>query len=165
MSEVDSAVANVDLIGGNCDAVAALSRCKTSLFVGASEEIKRVLVVLMAGKSPGDVSTAAESLKTVAGVQIITVGMGGSFDQSQLSDIAYNPSHFLSTASFDGLAGINRSLCTLISQGICKTISSFVFINLAFYSCGDVVHRPYCETGLIIPANVQISFSSCSLKT
>lgn len=116
MLEIDSAVANLKLIGGNCNAGAALSRCKTSLFVGPNRGIARVLVALLAGKSSDDVSAPAASLKT-AGVKIISVGMGGLFDQSQLSSMAFSSSHLLKAPSFGGLVGISGSLSTQISQG------------------------------------------------
>ena len=117
ISQVDSAVASVTLMGGSCTAGAALSQCKSGLFEGDAGGKARVLIVLMAGSSSDDVSSAAGSLKTV-GVKIIAVGMGGSFVQSQLSAMAYSSSYVLTAASYSGLAGISGSITTLISQGI-----------------------------------------------
>lgn len=121
MSEVDRAVTKVKLIGGKCNAGAALSHCKTSLFVGPAQVIARILVVLMAGKSSDVVSTAALSLKTV-GVKILAVGMGGSFDQSQLSNMAFTSSYVQKAATFGDLKSMSGNLVTLISQGMCKML-------------------------------------------
>ncbi|KAJ7385815.1 hypothetical protein OS493_013849 [Desmophyllum pertusum] len=123
ISEVDSAVASVTLMGGSCSAGAGLTQCKSALFDGDAGGKARVLIVLMAGSSSDDVSSAAGSLKT-AGCKIIAVGMGGSFVQTQLSAMAFSSSYVLSAASFSGLAGISGSMTTLISQGMiqCKLI-------------------------------------------
>lgn len=104
-------------MGGNCNAGVALSRCKTSLFVGPNRGVTRVLVVLLAGKSSDDVKAPANSLKT-AGIKIITVGMGASVDQSQLSSMKTPPSNVLKVPSFDRLADIRERLTNQISQGI-----------------------------------------------
>ena len=119
ISEVDSAVSSVTLIGGSCTAGAALSQCKSALFEGDAGGKARVLIVLMAGSSSDDVSSAAASLKTV-GVKIIAVGMGGSFVQSQLSSMAFSSSYVLTASLYSGLAGISGSITTLISQGTIK---------------------------------------------
>ncbi|XP_078375014.1 cochlin-like isoform X2 [Oculina patagonica] len=142
MLEIDSAVANLKLVGGNCNAGAALSRCKTSLFVGPNRGIARVLVALLAGKSSDDISAPTASLKT-AGVKIISVGMGGLFDQSQLSSMAFSSSHLLKAPSFGGLVGISGSLSTQISQagGISISTSSVkageVTLDLGFLIDGS----------------------------
>lgn len=129
-SEVDSAIASVTLIGGGCAAGAALSKCQSALFTGAAESRSRLLIVLIAGKSSDGVTSGAGSLKS-AGVKIIAVGMGGSFDQGQLSSMAYSSSYVLTAASFSGLTGISGQLTTLISQGIrgCKVSKLITGIN------------------------------------
>ena len=119
ISEVDTAIQSATLIGGGCAAGAALSQCQSGLFTGAAGGRSRLLIVLMAGKSSDDVSSSAGSLKS-ASVKIIAVGMGGSFDQAQLTSMAFSSSYVLTAASFSGLAGISGSLTTLISQGTCK---------------------------------------------
>lgn len=119
ISDVDTAVQGATLIGGGCVAGAALSQCQSGLFTGAASGRSRLLIVLMAGKSSDDVSSSAGSLKS-ASVKIIAVGMGGSFDQAQLTSMAFSSSYVLTAASFSGLAGISGSLITLISQGTCK---------------------------------------------
>ena len=106
-------------MGGSCSAGAGLTQCKSALFDGDAGGKARVLIVLMAGSSSDDVSSAAGSLKT-AGCKIIAVGMGGSFVQTQLSAMAFSSSYVLSAASFSGLAGISGSMTTLISQGMIK---------------------------------------------
>ena len=116
ISEIDSAVGSVTLMSGGCAAGAALSQCKSSLFEGDAGGKARVLIVLIAGSSTDDVSSAASSLKT-AGVKIIAVGMGSSFVQSQLTSMAFSSSYVLTAASYGGLAGITGSITSLISQG------------------------------------------------
>lgn len=116
---MDSAVASVTLIGGGCAAGAALTQCQSGLFTGDAGGRSRLLIILMAGKSSDDVSSGAGSLKT-AGVKIIAVGMGGSFDQGQLSSMAFSSSYVVTASSFSGLAGIKGQVTTLISQGTCE---------------------------------------------
>lgn len=116
ISEIDSAVGSVTLMSGGCAAGAALSQCKSSLFEGDAGGKARVLIVLIAGSSTDDVSSAAGSLKT-AGVKIIAVGMGSSFVQSQLTSMAFSSSYVLTAASYGDLAGITGSITSLISQG------------------------------------------------
>lgn len=116
ISEIDSAVGSVTLMSGGCAAGAALSQCKSSLFEGDAGGKARVLIVLIAGSSTDDVSSAAGSLKT-AGVKIIAVGMGSSFVQSQLTSMAFSSSSVLTAASYGGLAGITGRITSLISQG------------------------------------------------
>ena len=116
MAQVDSAVASVEMINGNCNAEEAFDQCSTELFAGDNSGRSRVLIVLTAGKSVEDVSRSAGSLKT-AGVKIIAIGMGGLVDQSQLSAISSSPSNLKSVPSFDGLAGLDKSVSTLVSQG------------------------------------------------
>ena len=116
ISQVDSAVSSVTLIGGSCTAGAALSQCQSALFEGDAGGTARVLIALMAGSSSDDVSSASALLKK-AGVKIIVVGMGGLFVQSQLSAMAFSSSYVLTASSYSGLAGISGSLTGLISQG------------------------------------------------
>lgn len=118
MSKIESAVANVQQIGGNCDVAAAFTKCNTELFPGDAGSRARVLVVLLAGKSEYDVSKPANSLKTF-GVKIIAVGMGGSFDQFDLSSMAYSPSYILSVTAVSNITSLKGSLTTLILQGNC----------------------------------------------
>ena len=116
MSEVDSALASVQLVGGGCAAGAGLTTCKSSLFESARKSVSYLLVVLMAGKSTDDVSAAAGALKGMK-VTMIAVGMGGSFDQSQLTTIASSSSYVLTATSFSGLSGISSSLISMASSG------------------------------------------------
>ena len=78
---------------------------------------KRVLLVLLAGKSDGDFSIAVSSLAT-AGVKIIAaVGISSSFDRSQLLALASSSSSAQSVGTFGGLAFTIGSFTSLISQG------------------------------------------------
>ena len=125
MSEVDSAVSSVTLIGGSCNAGAALTQCESALFQRNSGERARVLIVLLAGKSTDDMSSVARSLKKM-GVKIIAVGMGASFDQSQLSSVASSSSFLLTAASYSVLTSISGRLSSLASQGN-NSVFSIVF--------------------------------------
>ena len=116
MSEVDSALGSAQLVGGECEAKAGLSTCKSSLFGSARKGVSYLLVVLMAGKSAGDFSAEVSALKEMK-VTLIAVGMGGSFDQGQLTAIASQSSYVLTAASFTGLMGISSSLISMASSG------------------------------------------------
>ena len=70
----------------------------------------------MVGKSADGVTNGAGSLAS-GGVKIITVGIGGLFDGSQLSTMATLPSYKLNSISFIKLLSISRSTSSLISQG------------------------------------------------
>lgn len=140
MFEVNLAVSETQLIGGACNAGAALTRCKTTLFPTTTVKgVERVLVVLLAGKSSDDVLPPTESLIN-AGVKIITVGMGLFIDRSQLSEIAYSQSYVLTTDLIAGLPSISGSLATLISQG------SFFFTH---FNCLEHVRTSLLSIGWI----------------
>ena len=79
----------------------------------------------MAGKSADGVTNGAGSLAS-GGVKIITVGIGGLFDGSQLSTMATLPSYKLSSISFIKLLSISRSTSSLISQG------TYIFFATSF---------------------------------
>ena len=117
LAQVDSAVASVEMINGNCNAEDAFDQCGTELFSGDNSGRSRLLVVLMAGKSAQNVSRSAESLKT-AGVKIIAIGMGGSVDKSELSTMAFSSSNVKTVASFAGLGQLDKVVSPLVSQGI-----------------------------------------------
>ena len=124
MAQVDSAVANVELMDGSCNAGEALYQCGTKLFDDDTAGRAHVLIVLMAGEAAQEVSSSAGALKT-AGIKIIAVGMGDSFDKSQLSAMAFSPSYVLTAASFNGLPGIGESVSTIVSQGTYNVIPSY----------------------------------------
>lgn len=115
------------MIGGSCNAGAALLECQTSLFAGDAGGRKRVLLILLAGESQDDVSTTAGAFKT-AGVKKISVGMGGLFVQSQLAAMAYSSSYVQYAASYSGLVGIRDGVSGIISEGAYFTISNFMFL-------------------------------------
>lgn len=132
LEEVDSAVANVRLMNDGCNAGGALDECGIELFAGSAAGRARVLIVLMAGKSSGEVSGAASSLKT-DGIKIIAVGMGGSFDRSQLLAMAFSSSYVLSTTPIIGLPSIAGQVVNTVSEGTCGTVFSE---NPTFYPKG-----------------------------
>lgn len=122
MTQVDSAVAKVQPIGGQCKAGAAISRCRTDLFSGASSEstapqtvtattvqslleenirngkASRILVVIMAGKSIDPVVDPARNIAG-GGVKLISVGIGNPCYQNQLLNMAFTSSHVLCPTS------------------------------------------------------------------
>ena len=136
LSDVDSAVGNVQLMDGSCNAGEALYQCGSALFSGSTTGRARVLIVLMAGKSQEDlgVGNAAAALKNV-GVKIIAVGMGGAVDNAQLSAMAFSASYVLSTAAFSGLASIGQSVSTLVSQGKYKKTVFNIIIYFYIDAC------------------------------
>ena len=103
--------------------------CKKSLFVDDSEARgrKRILLVLLAGKSKDDVSTAAGELKG-AGVKIITVGIGVSIVRAQLAVMASSSTYILNTPSFDLLAGIRGTVTNMLSRGSFKMIHIYIHL-------------------------------------
>ena len=117
MSDVDSAVSNVELIDGSCNAGEALYQCGSALFTSDTAGRKRVLIVLIGGKSVDDISNAADSLKTT-GVKIIAIGIGVTPDKSQLTALTSSPSQALTTPSVDGLTGITPTVTSQVSQGM-----------------------------------------------
>lgn len=133
LEEVDSAVANVRLMNGGCNVGGALDQCGTELFAGDAVGRARVLIVLMSGKSSGEVSSAASSLKT-DGIKIIAVGRGDSFDRSQLFAMAYASSFVQTTTPVIGLPSIAGAVVNRVSEGTCDTIFSIFF--LFFFSWG-----------------------------
>lgn len=117
ISEVDLAVTQASLLGGSCAVGAALSKCHQDLFyVESTRGRSRALLVLVAGKSTDDISSAAASLQ-ICRVKITVVGIGNGIDQYQLEDMASASSFVLTTASIDGLFDISGSASAFTSQG------------------------------------------------
>lgn len=142
LAEVDSAVANVRLMNGSCNAGDALDQCGSDLFAGDAAGRKRVVIVLIAGKSPQDVSSSAAALKT-DGIKIIAIGMGSSADKSQLSAMAFSPSYVLTAALFSGLPGISGSVSNIVSQGMCNGI----FLHFLSFSFTGELRNQICQNG------------------
>ncbi|EDO28536.1 predicted protein [Nematostella vectensis] len=115
---LESAFASVKLVGGGCAAGAALTTTKSSLFASAQSGAAMVLVVMIAGKSTDDVAAGAGALKEM-GVKTIAFGMGESFEQSQLTTIAFQSSYVLTATAFGGLSEKKGSLVSLIGSGSC----------------------------------------------
>ena len=119
ITEVDSALDKiVPYLGGTCAAGVALSKCHNEFFTRSARGRSRALLVLMAGESADDLSTAAASLR-MCGVKITVVGIGKSVQHLQLTAMAYPSSYVLRSASFEGLFDISGGTSALIQQGNC----------------------------------------------
>lgn len=116
ISDVDSAIDGVSVLGGDCTAGSALSICHANLFARSSRGRKRSLVTFIAGTSSDDVYIPAASLR-MCGVRIMVVGMSSLVLHSQLTDIAYPPSYVLRTDAIEGVQNSSESVSVLISQG------------------------------------------------
>lgn len=130
MPQIDTAAANAKQIGGGCNLRGGLSECKTELFKGDAGGRARILVVLVARESEHDVSREANSLKRV-GVKIIAIGMGGSYDQFDLSSMANSLSYILTIGKVSDINSLQGSLSTLILQ--CNCFSSFPLLFLLLF--------------------------------
>lgn len=132
MPQIDTAVANAKQIGGGCNLRGGLSECKTELFKGDAGGRARILVVLVARESEHDVSREANSLKRV-GVKIIAIGMGGSYDQFDLSSMANSLSYILTIGKVSDINSLQGSLSTLILQGNCFSSFPLLFLLLFLF--------------------------------
>ena len=115
VSEIDSALANVAMVGGSCAAGQALNTCQSALFGQSRQQAAKVLLVMMAGSSVDDVTKTATSLKN-SGVHIMCLGMGNFFDKSQLTAMASSESYVQMAAEFKQLASMSSQFSTMISQ-------------------------------------------------
>lgn len=132
MPHIDTAAANAKQIGGGCNLRGGLSECKTELFKGDAGGRARILVVLVARESEHDVSREANSLKRV-GVKIIAIGMGGSYDQFDLSSMANSLSYILTIGKVSDINSLQGSLSTLILQGNCFSSFPLLFLLLFLF--------------------------------
>lgn len=132
MAQIDTAAANAKQIGGGCNLRGGLSECKTELFKGDAGGRARILVVLVARESEHDVSREANSLKRV-GVKIIAIGMGGSYDQFDLSSMANSLSYILTIGKVSDINSLQGSLSTLILQGNCFSSFPLLFLLLFLF--------------------------------
>ena len=132
MPQIDTAAANAKQIGGGCNMRGGLSECKTELFKGDAGGRARILVVLVARESEHDVSREANSLKRV-GVKIIAIGMGGSYDQFDLSSMANSLSYILTIGKVSDINSLQGSLSTLILQGNCFSSFPLLFLLLFLF--------------------------------
>lgn len=132
MPQIDTAATNAKQIGGGCNLRGGLSECKTELFKGDAGGRARILVVLVARESEHDVSREANSLKRV-GVKIIAIGMGGSYDQFDLSSMANSLSYILTIGKVSDINSLQGSLSTLILQGNCFSIFPLLFLLLFLF--------------------------------
>ena len=132
MPQIDTAAANAKQICGGCNLRGGLSECKTELFKGDAGGRARILVVLVAGESEHDVSREANSLKRV-GVKIIAIGMGGSYDQFDLSSMANSLSYILTIGKVSDINSLQGSFSTLILQGNCFSSFPLLFLLLFLF--------------------------------
>lgn len=132
MPQIDTAAANAKQICGGCNLRGGLSECRTELFKGDAGGRARILVVLVAGESEHDVSREANSLKRV-GVKIIAIGMGGSYDQFDLSSMANSLSYILTIGKVSDINSLQGSLSTLILQGNCFFSFPLLFLLLFLF--------------------------------
>ena len=101
----------------------------------------------MAGKSADGVTNGAGSLAS-GGVKIITVGIGGLFDGSQLSTMATLRSYKLSSISFIKLLSISRSTSSLISQGTYIFFATPILdLGRSLFNSEEHKHFPNFDTG------------------
>lgn len=114
-SEVDAAIGSMKMVGGACAAGQGLSTCQTQLFAQSRQNAVKVLLVMMAGISTDDVSGVAGSLKN-SGVKIFCLGMGSSFDKTQLTAMATAESYVQITADYSQLAALSTQFVSLVSQ-------------------------------------------------
>ena len=101
-------------------------------FKGDAGGRARILVVLVARESEHDVSREANSLKRV-GVKIIAIGMGGSYDQFDLSSMANSLSYILTIGKVSDINSLQGSLSTLILQGNCFSSFPLLFLLLFLF--------------------------------
>ena len=114
-SEIDSAITSIKLIGGACAARQGLSTCQSQLFAQSRQEASRILLVMMAGTSTDDVSSMSGSLKT-SGVKIFCLGMGSSFDKTQLTAMASSESYVKIAADYSQLASLSSVFVSLFGE-------------------------------------------------
>ena len=114
-SEIDAAIGGMKMLGGSCAAGQGLSTCQTQLFAQSRQNTAKVLLVMIAGKSTDDVSGVAGSLKS-SGVQIFCLGMGSSFDKSQLTAMATAESYVQIAADYSQLASFSSQFVSMIGQ-------------------------------------------------
>ena len=103
------------MVGGACAAGQGLSTCQTQLFAQSRQNAAKVLLVMMAGKSTDDVSGVAESLKS-AGVRILCLGMGSSFDKTQLTTMATEASYIQIATDYSQLATLSTLFVSFVGQ-------------------------------------------------
>lgn len=114
-SAIDAAIGSMKLVGGDCAAGQGLSTCQTQLFAQSRQNAARVLLVMMAGKSTDDVTGIAGSLKN-SGVKIFCLGMGSSFDKTQLTAMASADSYVQIAADYSQLASLSSQFASLVGQ-------------------------------------------------
>ena len=88
---VESAIDEIKYTGGLADIATGLELVKSDLFDSTSRpDVPRVLIVVVSGKSTGDLVGPAKVLK-YAGVTVFCVGVGNGFDLKELDEMATDP--------------------------------------------------------------------------
>lgn len=114
-AEIDSAIGSMKLLGGACAAGQGLSTCQSQLFAQSREGASKILLVMMAGKSTDDVSSVAGDMKS-SGVKILCLGMGSSFDKSQLTAMASSESYVQVATDYNQLGSLSSVFVSLVGQ-------------------------------------------------
>lgn len=113
--DIDAAIGSMKMLGGSCAAGQGLSTCQTQLFAQSRQNAAKVLLVMVAGKSTDDVAGVAGSLKS-SGVRIFCLGMGSSFDKTQLIAMATAESYVHIAADFSQLASLSSLFVSIVGQ-------------------------------------------------
>ncbi|EDO32446.1 predicted protein [Nematostella vectensis] len=113
-AEIESGLSEIKLIGGATAAGQGLTTCNTALFSKARSSAKKMLLVLIAGKSSDDVGVAS-SMKT-SGISIFVLGMGKAIDKTQLNMMASQESYIQIAAEFSQVASLSSQFVGYIKQ-------------------------------------------------
>lgn len=127
ITEVESAVLGVSMVGGTCTAGAAISTCRSDVFASARTELARILVVMMAGRSSDSLDEPSSAIKGT-GIKVICIGMGGGYDEGQLTVIASSGDYILKAASYADLSGLTSRCVSLFTSS--KFVGVHVFEDL-----------------------------------
>ncbi len=126
-SELVVAIEGISYLGGGTKTGQALVTAKDALFAkGARAGVAKIACVLTAGKSSDNIGAPAKELRG-AGVTVISVGMGTSYDLEQLREMATDPdSQYMFKAEFSALGSLVGSIVQTCWKGK-YTLSSLVF--------------------------------------
>ena len=114
-AELDGALGKISLGEGSCAAGQGLGTCQSGLFSKSRSEAMKILLVMIAGTSTDDVSTSATALKGM-GVKIFCLGLGASFQRTQLVTMASMESYVLVAADFTQLSSMVGRFVALFGQ-------------------------------------------------
>ena len=139
------AIDNVQYPKGGKNAGAGLLMAGTELFkASARQGVPSLLLVLMGSSSQDDVRKPSRDLHNM-GVKVFGIGVGETFDQAQLNEIATDPdSEYVYTAGFDELDNIIGKIQYKACLGEIHVFASIYLHN--------VKQGPLCRTsnGIIL---------------